>query len=646
MERGSISITLRTMKLLLRIGSVLSLFGIIAYFCAFKVSDVDFWWHVKAGEIMLQTKSLISIEPFAYTRIGAPYLAQHEWLAQIVLALIFNIGGSTSVILFRMFIAVIVAGVLLTIDRKNVAVNALLVALTIPLALPAFRERPQLFTLLLFAVFLVMLMRCMDRQWVLPGMTRDYWMLFFLLFLQILWVNTHGAAALLGLALFGFFVIQEAFEGFLNEGISTLRRSGFFWALGLAGLPPPLLLSPSGFGNLIYLFHLLSDQTAELIREWQPRTFLWYIRDFWWIWSAVIASVLLTRRKIVFSVLTLLFMGYLSREAIRHEVLFVITAIALILYQLKWNERWQAFLHYFYGTWKTLSLFFSVVILIFATWHAHVRAQEFSHNNHLRGFGVFEPLKRAYEFFEKNGVTGNTFNTYGDGGYLLYRGYPDRKVFIDGRNVDYGFAFMARALDASMSKDRWQELEDEFGFTYAVIGYHALLSSEGPFPYAGHLGKNPLWKLVYLDDFAAVYVKNVPENQKVIQEYAYGFLTPEGLDSQSILQDVEQKQLLSVEKELQRLIQSDPRGIKGLLLLARLYLFSGYHTEAVALANEAKSRSPQDFEPYYILAMVAAKRGDWEMSAQFFDEAIMRGKYENLQIDTEVLNEVYRRAER
>lgn len=637
------------MKLLLRIGSILFLLGITAYVCAFKVSDLDFWWHVKAGEIMLQTRSLISVEPFAYTRIGAPYLARHEWLAQIFLALIFHIGGSWGVILFRMFIAAMVALVLLLIDRRSIGMNALLIALAIPLALPGFRERPQLFTLLFFTVFLVMLMRWMDRG---PPRREGIFLLYgegvLLLCMQILWVNTHGAAALLGLVLFLCFVVQEAVEGFLHEGGAALRRSAFLWLGGLGAVSIALLLSPNGVENIHYLSSLLSDRTTQFIREWQPRVFLEYLKDFWWLWGAVIASVACTRRKIVFSILTLLFMGYLSREAIRHEVLFVITAIAVILYQLKWNEWWKKLLQKVESNVR-LTMTLLIPLLIVCTliiWHAHVRAQDFAYVHHLRGLGTFEPLAGAYDFLEKNGVGGSMFNTYGDGGYLLYRGYPNRKIFIDGRNVDYGLAFLARTFDAAMNEERWKELEQEFNFTYAVIGYDAILPPEGPLPYTAHLDKDPRWHLVYLDDWAAIYVKDVLENQKVIAEHGYTLLTPGGFAFGSVLRDVKQAQLPELEKELQRLIQNDPRGIKGLLLLARLYLFSAYHADAIALANEAKRRSPHDFEPYYVLAMVAAKRGDWETSAQFFDEAIKCGQYGDLEIDMKTLDEIYRRAGR
>ena len=97
------------------------------YLCAVKVLDRDFWWHIKAGQIMLQTCSLIHIEPFAYTRAGQPYLATHEWLAQIIFYLVYHFTGATGIILMRSALVTLTAFLLLSLDWKAVWPNALLI---------------------------------------------------------------------------------------------------------------------------------------------------------------------------------------------------------------------------------------------------------------------------------------------------------------------------------------------------------------------------------------------------------------------------------------------------------------------------------------------------------------------------------------
>ena len=101
----------------------------------------------------------------------------------------------------------------------------------------------------------------------------------------------------------------------------------------------------------------------------------------------------------------------------------------------------------------------------------------------LFGYGQFDFAKGAVDFLEREKITGTMFNTYGIGGYLLYRGYPDRKVFIDGRNVDYGLDFMARTYAGGVDADRWKALEDEYNLTYAVVDYDAIRTLES-LPYS------------------------------------------------------------------------------------------------------------------------------------------------------------------
>src|SRR5438132_542634 len=75
--------------------------AIIVYICLFKLIDSDFWWHVKAGELMWNARALIRVEPFSYVLVGKPYGALHEWLAQILFYLVFRAGGVTAAIVLR-----------------------------------------------------------------------------------------------------------------------------------------------------------------------------------------------------------------------------------------------------------------------------------------------------------------------------------------------------------------------------------------------------------------------------------------------------------------------------------------------------------------------------------------------------------------
>ncbi len=83
--------------------------GLIIYLCAFKVGNTDFWWHIKAGQI-IRSGEWIFTDPFAYTRLGEPYLAMQSWLAQVTLSLGFDILGTSGITILRTLIVLIAFG--------------------------------------------------------------------------------------------------------------------------------------------------------------------------------------------------------------------------------------------------------------------------------------------------------------------------------------------------------------------------------------------------------------------------------------------------------------------------------------------------------------------------------------------------------
>ena len=143
----------------------------IFWICTFNIFDRDFWWHITAGKLLLSS-GWIAVDPFAYTREGLPYLATHEWLAQIALSLIYQTFGSTGIILFRGVIASTSVGLLLLIAPRRIFPNILLAVWGVVIAKGSFLERPPLFTFVIFAAFLLLAFRWLDaytlkrRAWI------------------------------------------------------------------------------------------------------------------------------------------------------------------------------------------------------------------------------------------------------------------------------------------------------------------------------------------------------------------------------------------------------------------------------------------------------------------------------------------------
>ena len=84
---------------------------LLAWFTG-EISDTDIWLHLKTGEHTLQTRALTVPDPFSYTSNlpSSSYAGEaatryfnltHEWLAQIVMYLVYSAAGFPGLVLLR-----------------------------------------------------------------------------------------------------------------------------------------------------------------------------------------------------------------------------------------------------------------------------------------------------------------------------------------------------------------------------------------------------------------------------------------------------------------------------------------------------------------------------------------------------------------
>ncbi len=585
----------------------------VFWVCTYKIMDRDFWWHITSGKIMLQTHALIGIDPFAYTRSGLPYLATHEWLAQIVLHLLYHIGGPVGIILFRGVIACTSVGLLLLLAKRKRLTHLLLALWAVVMTKGSFLERPQLFTFVFFSAFVLMAFRFLDAA----SMRRRMQICAAFVGLELLWVNMHGGAALLGCAIVAFLLLQSAANARRHYERNESIRSGVLLACTLLAMGIALVLPPNGLGTLSYLSQLLNDQTIAFIAEWQPRGWLPYMADVWLFFGVAITALLLGRKHWVFNGLLLLATAYLSRQAVRHEILFVFASIGTAFYQFDRSACAARVDTWMTGRKRVLAIVVGVALTLYGAHVAVERSYEFERRDNLFGFGQFDLARGATDFVEQEKITGNMFNTYGIGGYLIYRGYPDRKVFLDGRNVDYGFDYLAHAYAAGVDPAHWKTLEDKYGFTYAMVDYDAI-RREKDLPYSTILDTDAQWPLVYLDDWVAVYLKNTPANQPLIKKWKYTLVSPTKLQFDDGFDSVSQLDIPTVIRELNRVRESNPQGVKATLSLAKIALRQGRKEDVIALTAEVMRLRPAMPEPYAILATQYINEGKWKEAADAY----------------------------
>ncbi|MFH1539125.1 MAG: tetratricopeptide repeat protein, partial [bacterium] len=140
---------------------------------------------------------------------------------------------------------------------------------------------------------------------------------------------------------------------------------------------------------------------------------------------------------------------------------------------------------------------------------------------HEFGFGEHRDFpSEAVRFVANNreAFTGNMYNAYEYGGYLIYRLYPRHRVFIDGRTTFYGGGFYGEVIDfeAFPEPEKWKNLARKYGIDFAFLSSRQQAVSR-------LLTADPEWALVFWDDRALIYMRRKPEAPAFItkNEYIY-----------------------------------------------------------------------------------------------------------------------------
>ncbi len=213
----------------------------------FPMSDFDVWWHLRSGRLVLENRAVPRVDVFTYTNAGRPWIDIY-WFFQIVITLLHRLGGTSALVVLKALAGVALVASTLWARPRSAALWPAVVFWIPGLVLLSGRlnERPELFSLLLLAGFLLVLAqaRAQARKlWLLP-------------LLQVLWVNSHGYF-LLGPLILAAYAADLAWQRLRRREIPTnLART-------LAGVGPAVLLAcflnPYGWG----VFRLFQQQFAK-----------------------------------------------------------------------------------------------------------------------------------------------------------------------------------------------------------------------------------------------------------------------------------------------------------------------------------------------------------------------------------------------
>lgn len=460
------------------------------------LADGDAGWHIRTGEFILNTRTVPSRDLFSFSKPGQPWFAW-EWLADVVFALLHRAWGLKGVVAFTGLVlsfstALLFRHMMWRGSNLLAALGATLMAAGASTV--HYLARPHIFTFLGLTVGLWML----DRDRRKPGPA-----VWCLVPLTALWTNLHGGF-LAWMACLAILVVACAWKAApAGRGafgrFAELRR----YSVLAVSCSAATLANPYGWGLHRHIVqYLTSDWIRQVVDEFQsPRFRSESMVQFEVLLFAGLALIpVLFRKRNFAEMLLILVWAHAALASARHIPVYAIAAAPICAAEVSrlWNE-WSAGFsrRSLSGTLRDCLRDFSSVPLGFTFWAPVTLIllagfswdwpQDFPANKFpvaavSRFTGLIAPSGRPFPRIL-------TSDQWGD--YVIYRFYPNARVFVDGRSDFYGPEVGREYLDLMNAAPDWESIIDRRRFDLALL--------PAAWPLAQLLMRDTHWRVRYLD---------------------------------------------------------------------------------------------------------------------------------------------------
>jgi hypothetical protein len=466
------------------------------------ISDPDFWWHLRTGQYIVETRSIPRTDIFSNLTAGTEWVA-HEWASEVFMYYVFRaLGYAGLIVVFSILITAAFLLVYLQCRKRHSHpyIAGIVLLLGAGATLPTWGVRPQMFSLFFASVFISLLYDYYNNR-----NTRGVW---WLLPLIVLWANIHAGFAA-GLALMILTIAGLAFDAFLLRSQSPadiwrrVRPLSLLFILCLAAI----LLNPRGLRLYSYPFETLNSRAMmQYIEEWKSPDFhnpLFQALAL--LMFATLAALALSHKRVrPGELLMLIVTGWATLRSARNVGFFALVATPLLaehswiwLSSQEWPKRFGAPAKLqrvgkspLESVLNSFLLVLALGVVAFGVFRAvakqpEVEAQQFP--------------KGAVDFIRTQRPPEPIYNEYVWGGYLIWELYPDYRVYIDGRADVYGDSMVKEFLDIHDGHKAWRQLLDNRGIQTVLIKSDIALATL--------LIEDNKWQKVFEDKQAVIFVR-------------------------------------------------------------------------------------------------------------------------------------------
>jgi hypothetical protein len=463
--------------------------------------DGDLGRHLTIGRVILDRMAIPTIDEFSHTRYGDPF-SPHEWLAQVVFRLFYDWLGLSGVVLFTAALLGLVFFLLtyrVFMITRSTPLTLILIVIGIAASRIHWLARPHIFTYL----YLFLWIEVLNSRQALK------WKILWAGLLMLGWVNTHGAFVS-GITVTGIYLGSSILSGWVYRSWKNeLKRVEEYSVLLLISLALSLV-NPDGFRIWQTIYGFLSSRylvshTAEYMPPvlYQagviPFTLLVVI--------SLLFIVLYLKRLSLNSIALLLIFSLFGITSGRNIPLFILISLPILAECSTWllprlklhldrlfdeiREDTGAMRFQFGYTAILAMVIFGFGVLLFKLQPGLTERNQYSPARY--------PVA-AVDWMQQHPWNGRIFNDFMWGGYLLFRDWPQTRVFIDGQTDFYGEALTRDYETIINGWAGWDTLLDHYKVDEILIPVKS--------SFVDTLKSNGGWKLIYSDSTAVIFTKD------------------------------------------------------------------------------------------------------------------------------------------
>ncbi|MEE9594018.1 MAG: hypothetical protein V3V92_01320 [Candidatus Hydrothermarchaeales archaeon] len=482
----------------------LALTGVLLTIFVFSfrpITDNDLWWHLRTGSYIIENHKIPNSDFYSYTNYGKEWI-DHEWLAQVIFFFVYHEFGAIGLVLAKSIFVVSTFYLLYLRSRLHMGGFFSIITLYVAASLSwnMWLERPMIFTFFFVSLLLYLLdlydKDVSDKLFIIPP-------------LIIVWANLHGGFIL------GILIMITYFISYWIAGEKTKTKRLLF-IIGISLLASAI--NPQTYRLLLYPIQYSYQNVHSLfILEWQSPIF--HTPSIFEFMLLGLIFIFAKSRPTNLHILLALIFVHLSLFAIRNIFLFalVVTPILLMYVEKYLVRAFEGRDHGAGFNTNTLEKFFDKMALpqdikrgllrrfLPAFLYAIViLAFVIPFYNYLQFGPAFDTSPRGFpeeavEYLLTEKPKGNLFNLYGWGGYVIWKAYPEYRVFIDGR-ADMYDEFIYEYLNVYRLKPTWKETLDRYDVKIILIHSGDQLDIL--------LEETSEWRVGYRDELAVIYIRD------------------------------------------------------------------------------------------------------------------------------------------